>query len=339
MKNKILQLIKESKIVKSSILTKKLKVSRQYLNRIVNQLLEEKRIIKFGITHNAEYVLFSKENLKKLQNNQNIFKKRILNKNLHEHQVFIDLEQNIIHLANLSRNVRVIIEYAFTEMLNNAIDHSKSKFVTVNANLVDDKFSFEIADQGVGIFNNIKIKKKLKNEMQAVEDLFKGKQTTMPQRHSGEGIFFTSKVADKLIIESSDIGLIFDNNINDIFITKIARHQGTKVRFEIDQTSKTQLNQIFKKYTDNNFSFNKSEIKVKLFQHGTSFLSRSRAKRVMSGLDKFNTIILDFDQVETIGQGFADEVFRVWQSQYSGITIVYTKTNKNVEFMIKRALV
>jgi hypothetical protein len=43
----------------------------------------------------------------------------------------------------------------------------------------------------------------LKNHLEAIQDLLKGKQTTMPKSHSGEGIFFTSKIADNLTISSS----------------------------------------------------------------------------------------------------------------------------------------
>lgn len=78
--------------------------------------------------------------------------------------------------------------------------------------------------------------------------------------------------------------------------------------------------------------------KIELSVFGTDILARSEAKRIMSGMEKFEIIVLDFDRVETIGQGFADEIFRVWQSQNSGITITYQAANPNCEFMIKRAL-
>ena len=54
----------------------------------------------------------------------------------------------------------------------------------------------------------------------------------------------------------------------------------------------------------------------------------------MSGLDKFKTILLDFKNVETVGQGFADEVFRVWKSRHPGIEIIVKNANDNVQFMI-----
>jgi len=58
----------------------------------------------------------------------------------------------------------------------------------------------------------------------------------------------------------------------------------------------------------------------------------------MIGLESFQDVLLDFEGVESIGQAFADEIFRVWQSNHPEIKITYINVNENVEFMIKRAL-
>ena len=71
---------------------------------------------------------------------------------------------------------------------------------------------------------------------------------------------------------------------------------------------------------------------------GTEYISRSQARRILGGLDKFRTVILDFKNVKTVGQGFADEVFRVWKRHYPNIDIVTKNANENITFMIKRAL-
>lgn len=338
MKDKILKIISQSRNVSSADLVRKLKVSRQYLNRFIKEMLADGSIIKFGKTRNAKYSLANAKNRKILASNQFKFQKTLVNQNLHESDIFNSLRQEINHLFKFPKNIETVIRYAFTEMFNNAIDHSRSKFIFVNAGKKENIFFFEIIDRGIGIFNNIKTKKKLVSELEAVRDLLKGKQTTLPKKHSGEGIFFTSKVADKLIIESSKIKLIFDNRIDDVFINKCRKCRGTKIYFEIDSNSRTKLNSIFKKYTGTDYSFNKSEIKIRLFNLDSEFLSRSEAKRVMLGLEKFEIIVLDFDRVETVGQGFADEIFRVWQSQNPGITITYHNAHPNVEFMLKRAL-
>jgi len=47
---------------------------------------------------------------------------------------------------------------------------------------------------------------------------------------------------------------------------------------------------------------------------------------------------LDFRDLSTVGQGFVDEVFRVFQSKYPKIKITYTNANDDVRFMIERSL-
>jgi hypothetical protein len=57
----------------------------------------------------------------------------------------------------------------------------------------------------------------------------------------------------------------------------------------------------------------------------------------MTGLEKFKTIVLDFSHIKSIGQGFADEIFRVWQIHNPATTIEAANANENVDFMVKRA--
>jgi len=98
------------------------------------------------------------------------------------------------------------------------------------------------------------------------------------------------------------------------------------------------LIKVFEKYSGEDYSFDKTDIRIKLYQNNTEYLSRSQARRVVSGLDKFKTVILDFEGVDTVGQAFADEIFRVYQNNHPDKRIEYKNANDNVLFMIKRAL-
>ncbi|PIZ88177.1 MAG: histidine kinase, partial [Candidatus Nealsonbacteria bacterium CG_4_10_14_0_2_um_filter_39_15] len=60
--------------------------------------------------------------------------------------------------------------------------------------------------------------------------------------------------------------------------------------------------------------------------------------RILSGLDSFRKITLDFSEVETVGQAFVDEVFRIWQYKHPKIDIVPQNVNENIAFMINRTL-
>ena len=106
----------------------------------------------------------------------------------------------------------------------------------------------------------------------------------------------------------------------------------------MDIDSERLLNEIFKRYTDNSYEFKKTEVKVKLYQLGADFLSRSQARRIVSGLEKFTQVLLDFSGVNNIGQGFADEIFRVWKNNNPQVIISYTNAHDDIVFMIKHVL-
>ena len=85
-----------------------------------------------------------------------------------------------------------------------------------------------MSDFGIGVFRNVLQQRHLKSELEAMQDLLKGKVTTDPKAHTGEGIFFTSKVADLLAIEGSNKKLVYNNFLDDIFIRDIkaiSRHR------------------------------------------------------------------------------------------------------------------
>ena len=99
-------------------------------------------------------------------------------------------------LSDLPRNTLDIWQYGFTEMLNNAIDHSSGTKaeIVISRTAVDARVTLN--DDGEGIFRKIARELQLDDERHAVLELAKGKLTTDPENHSGEGIFFTSRLFD-----------------------------------------------------------------------------------------------------------------------------------------------
>ena len=312
--------------------------SRAYINRFFQQLRAEGKIILIGKANQARYRLAEKNAVDNGRMSILSAHRILQNKTLSEDVALEDMKRETGIFLNLPKNISSILDYAFTEMLNNAIEHSKSKKIEVYLKRSESDINFKIIDWGVGIFRNIMQKKKLSNELEAIQDLIKGKQTTAPKVHTGEGIFFTSKAADVLIIHGSNKKLIFDNLLNDIFIKDARTIVGTRVFFTINLKSNRNLSSIFKAYSGNGFEFSKTKVVVKLFKIGVDYISRSQARRLISGLDKFKNIVLDFKGVDTIGQAFVDEIFRVWQRRYPNIKIEYLKANENVKFMIKHVL-
>lgn len=333
----ILETLRKKGDIKASDIIKTTDFSRTYVNRFFQKLRDEGKIILIGKANRARYIPATEQAVATAKKRTLDITKILQNKDLSEDFVLADIKKKTGIFIGIPKNVSSILDYSFMEMFNNAIEHSKSKMIKTSMQRDKDRISFEVIDKGVGIFNNIMKKKNLHSEMEAIQDLLKGKQTTTPKKHSGEGIFFTSKVADMFVIQSSHKKLIFNNLLDDIFIKDIKSLIGTKVIFSISLDSKKYLDKIFKQYTDSSFKFSKTQVIVRLYKMDSQYISRSQARRIVSGLDKFKIIILDFKNVDTIGQGFADEIFRVWQLQHPNTSIVIKNANENVKFMINRA--
>lgn len=320
--------------LRSKEIAESLSISRQYSQRILKELVREGLLVKLGSTRAASYVLPKYADQVKWK-----YDKRFRNQNLVEHIVLEDIERRSQFRQSLSENLKSIFEYAFSEMMNNAIEHSESENVHAKVEKRTDNLVFFVDDFGIGVFRNIMQKRQLKSELEAIQDLLKGKSTTQPQTHSGEGIFFTSKVADIFSLESFGEKLTINNILNDIFIEEVKpSKKGTKVFFQIACNSQKHLNDIFQAYqTDpTEHAFDKTEIQIKLYTLGTVHVSRSQARRVLAGLEKFKSIVLDFDKVPTIGQAFADEIFRVFKNKYPDIKITPTNMNETVRFWVER---
>jgi anti-sigma regulatory factor (Ser/Thr protein kinase) len=310
-------------------------LSRAYAQRFLKALADEGVIVLMGKANQAHYIFPSK---KGASNAKPLSVRRVMtNKGLAEDKVLREIKEKSAIFQGVAGNVSSIIDYAFTEMLNNAIEHSTSEKVDVVVTKTATDIRFTVTDQGIGIFNNIRKKKRLGTTIAAVQDLLNGKETTAPESHSGEGIFFTSKIADLLTIKSFEKKLVYDNARQDIYVKDLRPIRGTRVDFVLGLRSKKKLADLFSKYTDESFKFSKTGVKVKLYHQDVDYVSRSQARRILMGLEKFKTIELDFQDVKTIGQAFADEVFRIWQAGHKDVKFVIKDANENVMLMIKRA--
>jgi excisionase family DNA binding protein len=230
-----------------------------------------------------------------------------------------------------------IARYAFTELVNNAIDHSGGTKVSIRWEARADKLRAEIGDDGIGAFERIRIARALPDHRSALAELSKGKVTTQPDRHSGEGLFFTSRAADYFDLQANGLRWIVDNRRGDFALGSSSYAPGTLAIFEVDAATTRPLEDVFRPFTDEELGFSRSYVRVKLFEHGSSFVSRSEAKRLLAGLERFAEVELDFDKVESVGQGFADEVLRVWAKQHPQVRLIPTGMNDGVALMIGRA--
>lgn len=308
-----------------------LKISRQAVNRHLRSLQSEGVVVASGNTKSRRY------NLKEIVHLERWYSIE----NLEEHVPW----QNDFkpHLMDLPGNVREICSYGFSEMLNNAIDHSQSATALVELTRTPSKIKMQIFDTGIGIFKKIQKELNLDSEFLAICELAKGKLTTDPDHHTGEGIFFTSRMFDEFSILSGELYFSHRKPDNDWLIED--RHnerKGTLVTMVISSKSLTVYRSVFDSFTsgvENDNRFSKTHVPVKLMQYGSdNLVSRSQARRVLSRFELFDEIILDFVGVQMIGQGFADEIFRVFNLEHHNTKIIPINAVQAVQEMINHAI-
>ena len=248
-------------------------------------------------------------------------------------------EQCAPHVKDLPDNVRGIWHHGITEMVNNAIDHSGS--VAVQVGITRDALMTRawVADQGEGIFLKIQRALDLYDARESILELAKGKFTTDPVNHSGEDIFFSSKMFDHFTIRSGALLFAHDSEQPDVLFEEKDSEQGTIVTMELANDSEHTTKEIFDQFAlPEEYSFAKTIVPVRLAQYeGEKLVSRSQAKRLTRRFERFQTVIVDFSGVEEIGQAFADEVFRVFQNANPAITMTPIKATDAVLSMIGRA--
>lgn len=328
-KEKMLTLILENK--NPFIETLKIfKISRQTLSKYLKELESENLILSQGKATRKNYVLndfidvsFAFK-IEKGKSEEDIIYNESIKK-------YIDKQKE---------NIKDIVLYSFTEMVNNVIDHSESVGIAINMWENYFKIHIMISDLGVGIFKKIVRDHNLSSEDEAIFQLHKGKLTSDSVHHSGEGIFFTSRACDTFGIFSGD--KFFSTHKTKDVITDCKDNPnlpGTRVHLVIHKNNNKVISDIFNSYTDDDYGFSKTEIRVNLAEKfEKTLISRSQAKRVLAGLTNFTEIVLDFADVRTVGQGFLDEIFRVFVSKNPDKRIKYINTNEQVNIMLSHVL-
>ncbi len=309
-------------------LAQHLGISRQAVSLHLRKLIATGDIFKTGSTRAARY--FPGDAAPQPHR----FKRELALAGLDEAQVYEQLAITL-NLSRLAENVEAIVHYAFTEMLNNAIDHSMAERCSIEVLVDAARICFNIKDGGIGAFHSIAEKFALADEHAAMIELIKGKTTTMPSAHSGEGIFFVSRAADRFVLRSHRLQIEWDRERDDMFVSNPRFIEGTLVQFELLKDSRTRLEDIFGEFApeEYDFRFEKTRVLVKLLR--PDYVSRSEAKRLLHNLDKFSEIELDMREVKQVGQGFVDEVFRVFTAAHPAIIIRVTKASAAVNAMIR----
>ena len=224
-------------------------------------------------------------------------------------------------------------------MMNNAIEHSEGKQVTIYISRDCLATDIMILDDGIGIFKKIKEYCHYATLDQAINELFKGKLTTDSKNHSGGGIFFTSRILDRFAAVSD--GKIFThdnynqalNNLEDTGLNLLPQGTGTMINMGLSNFSNKVLKEVFDLYSDEDGEFTKTSVPVRnIFDDFP--VSRSQARRLCHRFENFLEVELDFTGIDEIGQAFAHEIFVVFQNAHKDVKLVPTHMSRDVERMI-----
>jgi anti-sigma regulatory factor (Ser/Thr protein kinase) len=316
----------------TSFTAEKFGLTRQAILRHIKRLVEENLLIVKGKTRDRTYAL------KPIAE----YSKDFFIVGLEEDKIWREEVRPL--LPDVSTNALTICEYGLTEMINNVIDHSEGSKVCVELKYDLDKIQLRVTDDGVGIFKKIQSKFGLDDQRHAILELSKGKLTTDPEHHTGEGVFFTSRIFDFFGILSNCLFFAHNTDGNDWLLerdTSRGDETGTMIVMEVSPYSTRTVQSVFNAYAnaDGDFGFSRTHIPVALAKYGDeNLVSRSQAKRLLARVDRFKEIVFDFKGVETIGQAFADEIFRVFQRQNPQIHLHPMNANEQVQGMISRAI-
>ncbi|MFA7682227.1 MAG: DUF4325 domain-containing protein [Candidatus Peribacteraceae bacterium] len=312
------------------LISKNFNISRQKAHKHLLKQVQQGKVIRTGKTRATRYFLASGDHIEfEIKNDDLLEEDRIWSRFLKP------------RMSHLSKNVYDICQFGFTEILNNAKDHSEGKNILCRMTIENGKIILIVMDDGVGIFQKIQNALHLTSIREAVLHLSKGKFTTDPEKHTGLGIFFTSRIFDQFGILSSDMYYIFHEGDWLLAEERKQDETGTFIKMEINVASRRVAREVFDQYadTDEDVGFHKTIVSVRLSADANDpHVSRSQAKRLLMGLDRFRNIILDFKNVQTVGQPFVDEVFRVFQNQHPNIQITWLHASPDVESMIKRGI-
>jgi anti-sigma regulatory factor (Ser/Thr protein kinase)/uncharacterized protein (DUF1330 family) len=248
--------------------------------------------------------------------------------------VWRDVEREVPEIAGLPPAPERALHTAVVELVDNAISHSRGRHVEVSFRKAHDRLVLEVTDDGEGVYEHLAHERELGDAMQALQQLTKGQLTTLPEEHTGEGLFLLSKIADFFEVESSGLVWLVDNEIKDMGISATNVRPGTRVRFEVDVRTNTSIETVFAESSEA-FELSRRRVVVKLFDSGNRFLSRAEAKKLLKGLDSFRNVIVDFKGVDAVGQGFVDEMFRVWSRRHPNTRLHPVNMVPPVAFMVE----
>jgi anti-sigma regulatory factor (Ser/Thr protein kinase) len=242
----------------------------------------------------------------------------------------------------LPDEVRRLAQHAFTELLNNAVDHSEGSSVTVSMRQTASHLQLLVSDDGRGVFNKISEVFKIADPSMAMLELSKGKLTSQPERHTGRGLFFTSKMADVFDLHANETA--YQHREWEEGLWQRGRpvcRTGTSVFVAFSLETRRSVDEVLRKFSvdGQGYDFERTQVALKMLLEGQAGLeSRSQAKRVGARLQQFKHADIDFDGISDVGHAFADELFRVFARQHPQLRLMPLNMGPRVAALVKTVI-
>lgn len=255
-----------------------------------------------------------------------------------EFRVWAQRMRPLLTAADIEPPCLAVLEYVCTEMLNNVLDHSSATRATVGLDWNPSSVVVHVQDEGRGVFAVVREALSLDSDADAALHLLKGKVTTDPQRHTGEGLFFSSRACDWFNLHSASTSLSLTRGAGSwVFETANEVIAGTRLRFRVSRAEAPALSTLFDRFCPQpELRFTRTQVGLALLQHSDGGLvSRSQGKRLVQGLDRFSAVEFDFSGVGAMQQGFADEVFRVWACAHPEVALSVEHADEPVLRMLR----
>lgn len=231
----------------------------------------------------------------------------------------------------LPPNVQRMAQHAFTELVNNAIDHSGGTQVTVSLRQTPAHLQLLVSDDGCGLFRSIEQSFDIGEPTLVMLELAKGRLSSQPQRHSGLGLLVTSQLADVFDLRANAHG--FQRRAWSTTpwhpmptAAPLAGRPGTSIYLAIALDTSRTLDSVQRSLSADgrSFAFDRVQVPLRLLAGDSQpvLASRAEARRVASRLAGFRRAEIDFTGLSEIGHAFAHELFAVIRRERPDLELV-----------------
>lgn len=307
-------------------LCERLNISRSYARALLGKLVEAQWLQRDGVSRKATY-------------RPGALRQVVRRYPLAGLQEDLPWSQDFAGRFELKANVARMAQHVFTELLNNAIDHSGGSSVTVSMRQTPTQLQLLVSDDGRGVFDAVAERFQITDPTTAMLELAKGKLTSQPDSHTGRGLFFSAKLADIFDLHANDAAFQQREWQRDQWWqrSRPACRTGTSVYVAICVDSERTLDNVLRRYSLDGagYGFERTVVPLKLItQEQNGLESRAQARRVASRLGQFQRVELDFDGLADVGHGFTDELFRVFGRQHPQLQLVPVNMAPRVAAMV-----